>query len=199
MLQYSLQDCELKVRGGLLVIDCPKISIAQDLWDAVGTLKQRLKVFGQFKRVSIRVCGREFFPPFVLSTDFCSMNQVLSQDFAETLDFVRNSSNPVCITNHVSHTCMLMNDRHEQERLIWKPAQYIGLNFLWYWRDSMDDLERLLRDLRQDGRTENFRYRMRRVDESMAEFVMDYHMVDDFLGFPARVSVWREWRLLESA
>ena len=198
MLQYSLQDCELRVQGGILIIDCPSVSVAKRLGLGLGELKQRLMLFGQ-RTVSIRVLGRAVLPPFVLSTDFCPMNQVTSRGFAETLDFVRGSRDPVCITNHVSHTCLLLNDRFDPERLVWQPAQYVGMNFLWYWRDSMDDFERLMRELKQNGRIENFRYRMRRVDGSMAEYVMDYHMEDDFLGSPARVSKSREWRLLETA
>ena len=198
MLQYSLQDCELRVQGGILVIDCPSVSVAKRLGLGLGDLKQRLMIFGR-RTVSIQVCGREFFPSFVLSTAVCSMNQVKSRGFAETLDFVRSSRDPVCITNHHSHTCLLLNDLFDPERIVWQPAQYVGMNFLWNFRDSMDDLDRMMRELKLNGKAENFRYRMRRVDGSMAEYVKDFHMVDEFLGSPARVSKSREWRLLEAA
>lgn len=103
------------------------------------------------------------------------------------------------ITEMGTDICLLTNGQGSPERLIWEPAKYQGFNYRWLWRDSMDDYERLYQALRQEGKAENFSYKLRRVDGSLARYTADYTLVEEFLGVAARMSFNHEWQLVEPA
>lgn len=204
-LAEALIKCDLEISGNEAIINCPTAEVANFLW------QERIRVSNNFlgikkiRWIRLKMKGRKFFPPFPTfpTQGGPKMNQTVLPDqesnFAAVLDFIRSSKNPICVTAHQSHTCLLLNDQFSPERIIWQPSQYMGLNFLHYWRDSMPDLEYLLRELNQNGKLENYRYRMRRVDGSMAYYVMDYKLVENFLGGPVRISTSLEWGVIEPA
>jgi PAS domain-containing protein len=209
-----LAQCDLKSTGSGLVIDCPSISVANLLWEQRQEWIGITRLFHHNGRIKLVVKGQDFASPFNpfperslrnFSDRFRhSMDNELLRtpqklEYRGILDLVRDSGDPVCITNHLTNTCLLMNDRFAPERITWMPAQYIGMNFLWLWRDSMHDFEVLQRELRQNGRIDNFTFRLRRVDGSMGEYTKDFFIAEDFLGYPARISISKDWRSLSLA
>jgi len=119
--------------------------------------------------------------------------------YEKVLDFLGKEQSPVCITSMLTDQCLMMNDKFSPERIIWTPSQYIGLNFKYSWRDSLDDYQRLKAALETDGFIPDFTYRQRRVDNSMAEYNKDFYLIEDFLGVPARISISKSWRCLAEA
>jgi len=113
------------------------------------------------------------------------------------LDEVDQHELPVCLTEHNTHRCLYINGRFTPDRIILSREEYCrtGLNFLWYWRDSMDDLQALLRELNQNGKIENFKYRMRRPDGAMCWYVMDYELTEMF-GLLVRKSISHDWGIV---
>lgn len=81
------------------------------------------------------------------------------------------------------------------EGVIWTPDQFVGFNALQYWQGFESDLESLLKGLKQDGRIDGFKFRNRRIDGGINEFVKDYFMTM-FMGVPCRVSVTKDWKSL---
>ncbi|AFY71354.1 hypothetical protein Pse7367_3105 [Thalassoporum mexicanum PCC 7367] len=213
-VENLLAQCALKSTGSGLVIDCPSISVANLLWEQRQEWIGITRLFHHSGKIKLVVKGQDFASPFNpfpeqglpnfsdrvrQSMDDNLLRAPQKLDYRDILDFVRDAGDPVCVTNHLTNTCLLLNDRFSADRITWMPAQYIGINFLWLWRDSMDDYEVLQRELRQNGRVDNFTFRLRRVDGSMAEYTKDFFIADDFLGYPARISISKDWRPLSVA
>jgi len=142
--------------------------------------------------IEIQVNGMQAFPRF-------RMNSTTEYTYQKVLEMIGNADCVATITAMETDTCLLINDKGSPDRIIWTPAQYQGLNWRWLWRDTMDDYERMIQGLRQESKLDNFTYRMRRVDGSLAEYTADYQLIPNFLGVPARLAYNREWRLIEPA
>lgn len=196
-MEDALKQCTRSESSSEIILDCPNLQIAQELAKNFRSLAQVYPT----KAIRLTMAGKDLYPAFSLRNLSTGAYMIESKnqpsDFYRILDRIKQSEDPICLTSHQSHTCLLLNDKFEPGRLVWQPAQYLGINFLWYWRKSMDDLERLLTALKQEGKAENFTYRMMRVDGGMAQYTMDYELVE-FLGETVRLSVSREWNLLQS-
>lgn len=194
-----ISQCSLQRESQTLIIDAPNSEIAGVLWKDRLSIRKSLSLFTEIALIQIKMLGQPLLPAFSMedsTTELSTVAVAIPDGFERTTDFILQTQQPCCVTDHLTHKCLLLNDRFEPGRLIWRPTQLIGFNFLDLWRDSMDDLERLLQELRQNGKVDNFRYRLRRVDGSLGYYVQDYRLID-FLGSPARVSVSHEWGIIE--
>ena len=103
----------------------------------------------------------------------------------------------VCVVSQIDNRCLFQNDKLLPARAIIQPFEWIGQNYLWYWRDSMDDYAALRDLLTRDVYIPKFEYRLRRPDGSMARYQTDYYTAN-YLGVPVRVGVSdvSEWELI---
>lgn len=177
-----------------LLIDCSSIALAKTLRQDAGEILSIWLRYANVEKIKIAfyVQGKAFYPPIYIS----ELLKMSRSAFLQTLDLVRSSEMEVCLTNHATHAFILMNDRFTPDRLVWQPGEFMGFNSLPLWKDSMESLEILERELRQNGQFENFTFRLRRVDRRIAEYTKDFLLIPDFLGIPVRLSFSREWRLL---
>lgn len=191
-------DLTLNATSTRLEIHCESINHAQKLWRNRTQLVADLRHFPHIREITLCVAGRPFLPTFNIYEIEQKMNSLaVGTSTNQVIDFVINNPNACEVTSMITHRTLLLNDKYEPGRLIWKPAQLIGFNCLYYWQDSMDQFSELLQNLQQTGESQNFRFLNRRTDGTHAEFVKDYFLVEDFFGDPARVSVSREWRILD--
>ena len=103
----------------------------------------------------------------------------------------------VCVVSQIDNRCLFQNDKLLPARAIIQPSEWIGQNYLWYWRDSMDDYKQLRELLTRDVYIPKFEYRLRRPDGSMARYLTDYYTAN-YLGVPVRIGVSdvSEWELI---
>ncbi|MGB3401185.1 MAG: hypothetical protein WBA77_00680 [Microcoleaceae cyanobacterium] len=110
----------------------------------------------------------------------------------------------VVVTSQIDDKCLFHNDVLKASRTVLTAAEFIGQNYRWYWRDTMDDY-RELRD-RLDAITGDrdylagFEYRLRRPDGALCSYSTDYYRAT-FLGVPVRIGVSRseDWQIIETA
>ena len=103
----------------------------------------------------------------------------------------------VCVVSQIDNRCLFQNDKLLPARAIIQPSEWIGQNYLWYWRDSMDDYSQLRELLSRDVYIPKFEYRLRRPDGSMAKYQTDYYTAN-YLGVPVRIGVsgLADWELI---
>ena len=200
------------VCGSTLIIDCSSIEEVGRNLEAINSGKPQEIILPMINRnnvdhvqsttgviteVALRLKGKIRGPVIPVSPMTLSECQIAStdSDFVKVLDLMQTSEQFLTLVDHWSHHCILINEKASPTRLIWTPADYVGLDFMMFWKDSMESFEELMRELRQNGRVENFSYILRRVDGSLARYVKTYEIVD-FLGRPARLSYSHEWELL---
>lgn len=188
------------MEGQTLVIDCPDMETVKRLTRNRRQLADLPTSATHFK---LALCGKEISPALPTSQNRAfdlMINAITDQNFQRTLDEINRHELPVCLTDHLHHRCLYLNDKFTVDRIVLTREEYCsrGLNFLWYWRDSMDDLERLINQLNQTGRYENFKYRMRRPDGAMCWYVMDYELCEMF-GLMVRKSVSHDWGIISPA
>ncbi len=107
----------------------------------------------------------------------------------------------VIVTSQIDDKCLFHNDVLKATRTVLTAAEFIGQNYRWYWRDTMDDYQEL-RD-RLDAITgdrdylSGFEYRLRRPDGALCSYATDYYRAT-FLGVPVRIGVSRpeDWQLV---
>jgi len=127
---------------------------------------------------------------------------------------LRDRGYSVCITSQIDDECLYQNDQLLPSRAILMPHQWVGRNYRFYWRNSMDDYGDLRRFLTRDRAITNleanrptipeFEYTLTRADGSLARYSTCYYLVDNFmspLGYPpipARIGVsnTEHWQLL---
>ena len=96
----------------------------------------------------------------------------------------------VNITGMMDDRCYHVNDLLTTERAILPPAHFsAGFSYRHLWRETLDDYNRLITGLNQDGYIQEFEHRMLRVDGSLCEYSKDYFLVRNYLGMPVRISV----------
>lgn len=105
----------------------------------------------------------------------------------------------VCVVSQIDNRCLFQNDKLLPARAILQPSEWIGQNYLWYWRDSMEDYKQLRERLTRDLYIPKFEYRLRRPDGSFAKYLTDYYTAN-YLGVPVRIGVSRleDWELIPS-
>ncbi|MFM6355696.1 MAG: hypothetical protein ACKPH7_22945, partial [Planktothrix sp.] len=105
----------------------------------------------------------------------------------------------VCVVSQIDNRCLFQNDKLLPARAIIQPSEWIGQNYLWYWRDSMEDYNQLRELLNRDVYIPKFEYRLRRPDGSMARYLTDYYTAN-YLGVPVRIGVsgLADWELIET-
>jgi hypothetical protein len=103
----------------------------------------------------------------------------------------------VCVVSQIDNRCLFQNDKLLPARAIIQPSEWIGQNYLWYWRDSMDDYAALRELLTREVYIPKFEYQLRRPDGSMARYQTDYYTAN-YLGVPVRVGVsgLADWELI---
>jgi hypothetical protein len=200
MESWLLNDCRQYLDGKTLVIDCPSLDIANQL---AANFDQLADLPTPANRIRISCMGKTLYGTFPTqqSRTFNFMfNAAQDVSFQRMLDEIDQHELPVCLTDHNSHRCVYLNGRFTPERIILSRDEYCrnGLNFLWYWRDSMDDLQTLLRELNQNGKLKNFKYQMRRPDGAMCWYVMDYELTEMF-GILVRKSISHDWGIVSQA
>jgi hypothetical protein len=124
------------------------------------------------------------------------------QTICEKLKEWKDQGLLVVITSQISSRCLHVNDLMSTGRgTYFIPSQWIGVNFLDLWRDSMDDYRRLREFLDRDGHIPGFTYRLLRPDGSMGEYEKDYYLCNNYLGEPVRISVAKpgKWRIVQPA
>lgn len=105
----------------------------------------------------------------------------------------------VCVVSQLDNKCLFQNDKLLPARAIIQPSEWIGQNYLWYWRDSMEDYQQLRELLTRDAYIPQFEYRLRRPDGSFAKYLTDYYTAN-YLGVPVRIGVsgLADWELIET-
>lgn len=184
----------------ILNIDCATIEMAMSLWLNRTELAKSAYKQG-YSNVQIACQGVNTYPTFCCNTILAMKNSpnqtpIDLASYQAVLELLASSNALVTVTHNETDQCLLINEQGGGDRLIWQPHRYLGLNCRAMWRDSMDQYEALKRELRQNTKIENFTYRLRRVDDSLAEFTKDYYLVENFLGTPVRVAISRDWRPL---
>ena len=152
---------------------------------------------GVITGIALRLGGRIHGPIIPVSPMNLSDCQAATtnSDYVRVLNLMQVNDQFMMLTDHWTHHCILINEKASPDRLIWTPADYVGLDFMKFWKDSMESFQELMLKLRQEGRAENFTYNLRRVDGSLGRYTKTYEIVD-FLGRPARLSYSHEWELL---
>ncbi len=113
-----------------------------------------------------------------------------------------NEGKSVCVTSQIDNKCLFQNDKLTTRRAVIQPHEFIGQNYLWYWRDTMDDYHQLrqyLDELQGDrDYLAGFEYRLRRPDGALCRYQTDYYR-GTFLGVPVRIGVSNpaDWEILE--
>ena len=114
----------------------------------------------------------------------------------------RSQGKSVCVTSQIDNKCLFQNDKLPVSRGVIQPAEFIGHNYLWNWRDTMEDY----RDLRSRldsligdrDYIPGYEYRLRRPDGKMCKYATNYYRAT-FLNVPVRIGVSspEDWELLE--
>lgn len=131
-------------------------------------------------------------------------------DYDEIADFIKGKKAEgliVTATSMISDKCLMINDLQVLDRGgSWTGDDWIGLDFKKLWRDSfhigrINYYGALIQGVERDRSLPNFFYHIRRPSGALAEYSSTYHLVEDFLGIPARiaVSVPGDWRIIEAA
>jgi hypothetical protein len=181
----------------LAVIDCPTVAIAINL---AKNANQLFEEINNPTHVKLTLLSKDLYP-VIANPGLSKMNSTVSTSgYQGLIEKARGDARFITWTEHLSHRCLWMNNQAEPDRLILTPQQYCqgSYNFFWSWRDSLGDLDELLRRLKQDRKAENFTYRLRRPDGSLGEYTKDYYL-REVEGLVFRESFSLEWRLVEPA
>ena len=111
--------------------------------------------------------------------------------FKQVSDFLAQKQDDgliVCVTSMIDDTCLLVNEV-QHKGCVLQPWEWIGTNFKKYWRNSMEDYDRLMELLRRDKFVPDYQYRMIPVNGGMAAYESTFSLVEDFLGTPVRIRV----------
>lgn len=148
----------------------------------------------------ITVNGKAEYP-VISKKEAPKMQNLLEYTTLQLIELVQNSNEEIEVTSMPRNVCLWRSEHTypETEGVVWSPAQFIGFNSLYYWQNSLEQLQELMRLLKQDGKAPNFKFTNLRLDGGTNEFIKDYYLVENFLGEPARVSITREWKLIKSA
>ncbi|NEO86455.1 MAG: hypothetical protein F6J87_19675 [Spirulina sp. SIO3F2] len=195
-----------------LELTAPNDHAADRLWKLKTDIAQVANIYHFPPNIFIRTpgeCSYSFTadptPSFKLGNQHISLKmpitttpQTSTDQDLRTLERLFASPNVAAITAHDTNTCLLITPGGS-DQLIWQAPQYSGYNWLWSWRDSMDDYQRLRQTLKQEGKAHGFVYRFRDVNSDLTEYISNFEMVESFQGVLCRTCFDLESKLIESA
>ncbi len=103
------------------------------------------------------------------------------------------------IIDNITDRVLFMTDNAEPDRLVVPSNQYIGVNRLNGWRDSMDEYHRLKHLLATEKVAPSFEYKWYRMDDSFTRFQKSYYFIDELFGTQCYANVSEGWELLRPA
>lgn len=146
-------------------------------------------------------------PNMKIETQINPITLTPDSDYQRLMEWMlekRSEGKSVCVTSQIDDKCLFQNDKLTVSRAVITPAEFIGQNYRWYWRDSMDDYQSLRNYL--DSLTgerdylAGFEYRLRRPDGALCSYATDYYRAT-FLNVPVRIGVSNpeDWSIIEAA
>jgi hypothetical protein len=95
-----------------------------------------------------------------------------------------------CAVSNITNVCLHTNPNLEQGRAIWSPTQFIGYNYLEFWRQTLPQLETLQQILARDKHVFGYEYEGIRPDGSRCRYSTDFYLID-YMGEPTRFGISR--------
>lgn len=145
-----------------LIIDCKTIATAS----ALARQYEELKAATGYSVFEIQLLGKALYPIL----DVPPKRRLSWRSLIEGMDA---GAHHACLVEHRTNTCTYLSAHYTLERLGTTREDYLARphNMLWFWRDSLDDFDQMLKGLRQNQKIENFKHRLRRPDGHLCEYV----------------------------